>query len=208
MTTTKVSPGTRAEVTRLLAIVPLSAEAMARISRARPRGRRCRARRAGGRRRCRVRHGHVAGTCNHRLAPTVRALDARRAGGREREPKQPGPARHGGAALNHGGASWGCRAGGAKRSSSAGIVEQMFDVWLAAAKPGAKLVYHRGLLAADKVHDPHLARLADRLLELSNGRYDVLSACGHIRGEIRGSGQIELFTRREHGATVYLAVKR
>ena len=130
---------------------------------------------------------------------------ARRAGGRRREP---GEARHGGPALRHRGVSWGCKAGGAKRSSSAGIVEHLLDAWLAEAKPGDKLVYWRGSVAADKLHDPHLARLADRLLELSNGRYDVLSNCGHLRGEIVGSRQLELLTRREYGETVYLVVKK
>ena len=127
---------------------------------------------------------------------------------REPETKEPGPARQGGPAINHRGTSWGCKAGGAKRSSSAGIVEHMLDVWLAEAKPGEKFVYHRGSVAADKVHDPHLARLADRLLELSNGRFDGISACGHVRFEIVGDGTVELFTRRDRGETVYLARKR
>ena len=123
----------------------------------------------------------------------------------------PGEPRHGGAALNHGNGSWGLQISvAAKRAESArpGVVERMFEQWFAEAKPGDKLVYHRGLLAADKVHDPHLARLSDRLLELSNGRYDILSNCGHIRGEIVGTRQLELFTRRERGETLYLAVKR
>ena len=80
------------------------------------------------------------------MAPPLMPRTVRRAAGRVREVE----ARPTGPALRHRGASWGCKAGGAKRSSSAGIVEQMFDAWLAEAKPGDKLVYHRGLLAADK----------------------------------------------------------
>lgn len=89
-----------------------------------------------------------------------------------------------------------------------GIATRILDRWLASARPGDRLAYHRGDLARDKLYDPGLAALADRLLELSNGRFDVISDCGHCRGEIVGTRQIELLTRREHGETVYLAERR
>ena len=94
---------------------------------------------------------------------------------------------------------WWLQAGKRARVSSA-----CSDRWLAEAKPGDKLAYHWGSVAADKVHDPHLARLADRLLELCSGRFDTSSRCGHIRGQVVGSGQIELPTKREHGEIVVI----
>ena len=84
----------------------------------------------------------------------------------------------------------------------------MFNKWLAEAKPGEKFCYFRGELAYAKQFDPHLARFADKLLELSTGRFDQVSACGHVRGEIIGDGTVELITRRDRGETVYLARKR
>jgi hypothetical protein len=103
--------------------------------------------------------------------------------------------------------SWGAKSGGAQCAAEPGLVERMFNRWLITAQPSDRLVYHRGLLAQDKMTDPHLARLAEYLLTLFNGRYDVVSECGHCRGEIVGSKQVELFTRREHGELVYLAIQ-
>ena len=61
--------------------------------------------------------------------------------------------------------------------------------WLAEATTGAVYCYHRGELArGDMLHDPDRAAVADRLLHLSTGRFDVVSGCGHIRGEIIGDG--------------------
>ena len=96
----------------------------------------------------------------------------------------------------------------AKKSPRPGVVEQMFERWFAEAKPGDRLAYCRGSLAYQKQYDPALARLADRLLSLANGEFEVLSPCGHPRGLIVGSRDIELLTRKEHGETVYLAIKR
>ena len=84
----------------------------------------------------------------------------------------------------------------------------MLERWLAESTVGAVYCYHRGELGRDRLHDPDLAAVADRLLELSAGRFDVVSGCGHIRGEIIGDGTLELLTRREHGESVYLARKR
>lgn len=84
----------------------------------------------------------------------------------------------------------------------------LFERWMAAALPGQRIAYHRGDLARDKLYDPDLAALADRLLKLSNGRFDVVSECGHVRDEIVGTRQIELLTRREGGETVYLVERR
>ena len=89
------------------------------------------------------------------------------------------------------------------------MIEKMFERWLAEAKPGDKLVYYRGLRSQKISFMTRIWHgLADRLLELSNGRYDVFSNCGHFRGEIVGSKDIELLTRRERGETIYLAIKR
>ena len=108
----------------------------------------------------------------------------RPARGRQHEPDAPAiqtKARLGGAPLRHQGGSWGIREGrGAARANRPGVVEQMLERWFAEAKPGNKLAYRRGSVAIDKVHDPHLARLADLLLELSTGRFDIASECGHI----------------------------
>ena len=82
----------------------------------------------------------------------------------------------------------GRRQAGDEVARRAGVVERMFERWFAEAKPGDKLVYWRGSVAADKVHDPALARLADRLLSLANGEFGVLSPCGHPRGLIVAAG--------------------
>ena len=68
----------------------------------------------------------------------------------------------------------------------------------------------RACKASDRLrlHDPDIAAVADRLLELSTGRFDLVSGCGHVRGEIIGDGTLELLTRRDRGETVYLARKR
>ena len=84
----------------------------------------------------------------------------------------------------------------------------MLERWLQEATPGAVYCYHRGELGRDKLHDPDLAAVADRLLHLCVGRFDVLSRCGHIRGEIIGDGTVELLTRRDRGESIYLARRR
>ena len=48
----------------------------------------------------------------------------------------------------------------------------MLKRWLQEAEPGAVYCYHRGELARDKLYDPDLAAVADRLLQLSTGRFD------------------------------------
>lgn len=82
------------------------------------------------------------------------------------------------------------------------------DYWLVRSERNEPFVYHRGELARDKQNDPNLSALAERMLKISNGRFDVVSECGHIRGEIVGSGTVELVTRRDRGETVYFARKR
>lgn len=88
-----------------------------------------------------------------------------------------------------------------------GIRLAVLDRWLDTAQRGELLTYHRGELARDKAADPALAALADRMLEISNGDFNVVSRCGHIRGRIVGSRLVELITRRERGESVYLARK-
>jgi hypothetical protein len=88
------------------------------------------------------------------------------------------------------------------------VIDRMLERWLDEAEPGERMIYHRGELARDKVHDTRLSAVADRMLGLSNGRYDVVSTCGHIRGEIVGTRQVELLTKRERGETLYIAEKR
>ena len=87
---------------------------------------------------------------------------------------------------------------------------KMFEGWLEGELlPGAPFfIYHRGELARDRAHDPDLAALADRALTASDGKFDVVSKCGHVRGRIVGSGQVRLVTRKERGETAYMAVKR
>jgi hypothetical protein len=95
-----------------------------------------------------------------------------------------------------------------RQRSGGGIRCAMLERWLAEATTGAVYCYHRGELARDRLHDPDLAAVADRLLELSTGRFDLVSGCGHVRGEIVGDGTLELLTKRIRGETVYLARKR
>ena len=66
------------------------------------------------------------------------------------------------------------------------VIDRMLERWLEEAEPGERFVYHRGELARDKLHDPRLSAMAERMLALSNGRFDVVSGCGHVRGEIVG----------------------
>jgi hypothetical protein len=58
------------------------------------------------------------------------------------------------------------------------------------------MVYHRGHLALD------------RLLELCDGEFDLVSKCGHIRGHLSGDRTLRLFTQRSGDETVYLCEKR
>lgn len=88
------------------------------------------------------------------------------------------------------------------------IRDRMLDRWLHDAEPGSRLIYHRGELARDKLHDPRLSAVAERMLALSNGRFDIVSGCGHVRGEIVGSKQVELLTKKERGETLYIAERR
>jgi hypothetical protein len=89
-----------------------------------------------------------------------------------------------------------------------GLVERLFDRWWATATPGAEFVYHKGDLASARQHDRALAAFADRLQHLSTGRWDVITKCGHCRGEVVGSGQLALLTRRVQGESVYIVRKR
>lgn len=85
----------------------------------------------------------------------------------------------------------------------------LLDLWLSGRLPHRELVYHHGNLAKDRKRDKALAELADRLQELSDGRFDVVSKCGHIRGHIIGQGKVRLVQRHEsNGMTTYVAVKR
>lgn len=89
-----------------------------------------------------------------------------------------------------------------------GIAIRVLNRWLGRAKPGDRAIYHRGELARDKAGDPQLAELAEELLKLSNGRFDVVSECGHVRDEIIGTRRVELLTRRSGGETGYLVERR
>lgn len=88
------------------------------------------------------------------------------------------------------------------------VIDQMLERWLQEAEPGERFVYHRGELARSKQHDPNLARVAERMLHLSNGRFDVVSNCGHIRSQIVGDGSVQLLTQRVRGETLYIAQRR
>ena len=89
-----------------------------------------------------------------------------------------------------------------------GVRIRLFDRWLAGTPPNVPaFVYHRGELARDRRTDPALDELAEHVLRASDVRADVVSSCGHVRGEIVGSGQVRLFTRMDRGERVYVAVK-
>ena len=134
---------------------------------------------------------------------------ARRAGGRKAEAKA-GSGAPGWRGVAPWQWAWGLQASVAAKRAKAkpGVIEAVFERWFTEAKPGDKLVYARGSLAYEKQYNASLARLADRLLTLSNGEFEVLSPCGHSRGLIVGSRELELLTKREHGEIVYLAVRR
>jgi hypothetical protein len=83
----------------------------------------------------------------------------------------------------------------------------MLEGWLADIARREQFVYHRGELARDRALDPGLSALADTMLGHAAGRWDVVSRCGHIRGELIGTGKVELVTRRERGETIYVAKK-
>jgi hypothetical protein len=85
------------------------------------------------------------------------------------------------------------------------IRQRVIERWLSAARPGDQMVYHRGELYRDKLRDPDLAAAAQRMLELSTGRFAIISKCGHERGLLVGSRTVELVTRRERGELVYMA---
>jgi hypothetical protein len=95
-----------------------------------------------------------------------------------------------------------------KPARTPSLRERAFDDWLARAAPGQEFTYHRGHLALDREHDRDLAALQDRLQQLSDGQFDLVTACGHVRGEIVGAGQIQLLARRNRDETVYFARKR
>lgn len=83
------------------------------------------------------------------------------------------------------------------------------DVMIGRYAGSPPVIYHHGNLARDRKRDKALAELADKLLELSDGRFDVVSKCGHIRGHIVGQGRVRLVQRTEgNGITAYVAVKR
>ena len=86
------------------------------------------------------------------------------------------------------------------------------DWWLKNARKGDSLVYHRGhSLAADRLHNPRLHKLADRLDRLSTiGRRVEMSECYHPRYGYDGAGLVSLTTKREHPESstyIYLARK-
>lgn len=103
-------------------------------------------------------------------------------------------------------------AGGTTRNPSAPVDPRLrrFEMWLQGDLPYPCYVYHAGTsIARDKQIDPDLARLADRVLEVSTGEFDLVSRCGHVRGHLTGSGQVELCTRRAaNGERLYLARRR
>ena len=126
-----------------------------------------------------------------------------------KEVKLPAEPRLGGPPLHHNGGSWGVQnGGGAKLADTPGLVERMLEKWLLTAKPGQRFCYFRGEVGREKQTDPYLARLCERLLHLAVGRFDVLSACGHVRGEIIGAGEVVITSTRVRGEQVHLVIKR
>lgn len=85
------------------------------------------------------------------------------------------------------------------------IRERAFEAWKRHAPPGSVYRYHHGEFGADRRQDPELELLADRLLKASNGDFDVVSGCGHIRDHIDGAGEVELLQRPDGGQRSYLA---
>jgi hypothetical protein len=102
----------------------------------------------------------------------------------------------------------GARRRGARPAPFPSLRLRIFEAWLASPHTLRQMVYHRGHLAFDRKDDPELAGLADRVLELSDGEFDLVSKCGHVRGHLSGSRTLRLFTRRERDEIVYLCEKR
>lgn len=80
----------------------------------------------------------------------------------------------------------------------------MFEHWLRTPALGRSFCYHRGELARDAERDPGLAALAARVREVSNAEYATISRCGHERGRVIGTGQVEVTTRPERGERVHI----
>lgn len=93
----------------------------------------------------------------------------------------------------------------AKADQAANVRLEAFLFWLEHPELGQELIYHKGELARDAEQDPQLAELSERLRELSNGEYDIVSKCGHVRGHVSGTRVIELVTSRIRGGIVYIA---
>lgn len=75
-----------------------------------------------------------------------------------------------------------------------------FDAQFTRMSPGALVQYHAGLLAQDRLDDPELDRLAERLLQLATSRYALVrpyvGAGWPPKGSPRGLEAVELLQRK------------
>ena len=74
-------------------------------------------------------------------------------------------------------------------------------------EPGAALPLPPRRAGARAAADPALDQLADRIQRASAARFAIVTKCGHVRGEIIGTGEVQMITGREQGETIYLAVR-
>lgn len=84
--------------------------------------------------------------------------------------------------------------------------------WLQCAPRGAEAHYFFGEvpLAAAREHDPVLDRLARALLLRAPVEWPIVTPppCGHVRGHVVGSGELELVQRRLGSHWLYSARRR
>lgn len=84
-----------------------------------------------------------------------------------------------------------------------------FHRWFARCLPGESYIYHRGNLAIDRMQDRELDRLAREIITRGETSLNVMSGCRHKRGEIEGTGELRLVSRRVgEGEYEYAAVRR
>lgn len=87
-------------------------------------------------------------------------------------------------------------------------IVRLFERWLVDLSLGERFVYHRGELARDCEGDPDTAAIAQTVRDVSNLEHDIVSKCGHVRGYFKGTGLVELVSRRERGELVHMARRR
>lgn len=84
----------------------------------------------------------------------------------------------------------------------------MLEWVLRCGRPGEGLVYHSGNLAVDRMRNRELDRLAREVMLRGETQLNKMSHCRHNRGQIQGTGELRLMSRRvAEGEHEYVAVR-